>query len=143
MLRLITNIISELHSNNKQLEVQTENEKSLRKEVRESEKKYRTIIENAVEGFFQSTPEGQFISVNPSFAKILGFKSPEELIKETTNIAKQYYTNPEDRTIYKQRIEKSGYLENFEHEARCKDGSHIWISNSSRAYRDKKGKIIR
>ncbi|MBT8349870.1 MAG: PAS domain S-box protein, partial [Deltaproteobacteria bacterium] len=32
----------------------------------ESEEKYRNIFENAVEGFFQSTPEGRFIDVNPA-----------------------------------------------------------------------------
>ena len=63
----------------------------------ESEEKYRGIFENAIEGFFQSTPEGRFISVNPAFARMLGYASPEELISTITDIAKQYYVNADDR----------------------------------------------
>ncbi len=37
----------------------------------QAEKKYRNIFENAVEGIFQATPDGHFISVNPSMARIL------------------------------------------------------------------------
>ena len=43
-----------------------------------SEYKYRNIFENATEGIFQSTAEGRYISVNPAFARIGGYDSPEE-----------------------------------------------------------------
>ncbi len=111
--------------------------------LRESEEKYRSIFENAIEGFFQSTPQGRFISVNPSFAKMLGYESPEEIISSISDIATQYYVNNEDRNRYKQLLEKYGYVECFEFKARCKGGSHIWVSNSTRAIYDKDGNIIR
>jgi PAS domain S-box-containing protein len=113
------------------------------RDVRQSEEKYRSIFENAVEGFFQSTPEGRFISVNPAFAGMLGYASPEELISNISDIAKQYYVNPEDRLRYKQLLEKDGSVEHFEFRARCKDGSQIWVSNSTRAIYDRNGKIAR
>ena len=62
-----------------------------------SEEKYRSIYENAIEGFFQSTPKGRFISVNPAFAKVLGYAPPEELVSSISDIATQYYVYPEDR----------------------------------------------
>jgi len=119
-------------------------ERKLAKEaLLESEEKYRGIFENAVEGFFQSTPEGRFISVNPSFAKMLGYASPEDLISSISDIAKQYYINPEDRRRYMQLLKNDGSVEHFEFEARCKDGSQIWVSNSTRAIYNPNGKIIR
>ena len=111
--------------------------------LRESEKKYRNIFKNAVEGFFQSSPEGRFISVNPAFAEMLGYASPEELISNISDIAKQYYVNPEDRRRYQQILQKTGIVENFEFKAKRKDGSQIWVSNSTRAYFDKDGKVDR
>ncbi|MCD4720527.1 MAG: PAS domain S-box protein, partial [Desulfobacula sp.] len=48
-------------------------------ELRKAEKKYRSIFENATEGIFQSTMGGKVINANPAFAKILGYRSPEEL----------------------------------------------------------------
>ncbi len=113
------------------------------KALEESEKKYKNIFENAVEGFFQSTPDGRFITVNPAFARMLGYASPEELITSIADIATQYYLNPEDRMQYRQILQKNGYVEHFEFKARCKDGSNIWVSNSTRAYFDPDGNIIR
>lgn len=109
--------------------------------LRESEEKYRNIFENAVEGFFQSTPKGRFISVNPAFAKMLGYASPEELIANISDIATQYYVNPEDRRRYQQLLRKAGIVENFEFKAKRKDGSQIWVSNSTRACFDKDGRV--
>src|SRR5207244_5647853 len=45
--------------------------------LRQAEQKYRDMFENAIEGMFQTTPEGKFLSVNPALARIHGFDSPE------------------------------------------------------------------
>ena len=47
--------------------------------LKESEAKYRHIFENAMEGIFQTTPDGSLIDVNPAFAHIFGYKSPQDL----------------------------------------------------------------
>src|SRR5438270_10680540 len=52
--------------------------------LRRAEEKYHSIFENAVEGIFQSTPDGRFISVNPAMAEMYGFLSPEKMIAERT-----------------------------------------------------------
>ena len=38
--------------------------------LRLAEAKYRNIFENALEGIFQTTPDGHYISVNPSMARL-------------------------------------------------------------------------
>ncbi len=119
------------------------NRKQATQLLRESEEKYRSIYENAVEGFFQSTPEGRFISVNSAFARILGYTSPEELIATITDIATQYYVYPEDRAHYKRRLLKAGYVEDFKFRARRKDGSQIWVSGSTREIYDQSGAVVR
>lgn len=40
--------------------------------LREAEARYRGIFENAVEGIFQTTPEGHFLAINPALARMLG-----------------------------------------------------------------------
>jgi len=111
--------------------------------LRKSEEKYRNIYENAVEGFFQSTPEGRFISVNPAFSKMLGYDNPEDLVSSISDIAAQYYASTEDRKLYKKILKKNGKVENFEFKAKRKDGSEIWVSNSTRAYFDAEGMVVR
>ncbi len=111
--------------------------------LRESEENYRGIFENAVEGFFQSTPEGRFISVNPSFARMFGYASPGELVSTITDIARQYYVDPEDRLRYKTLLREKGAVEHFEFQARRKDGAPIWVSNTTRARYDRDGVLVR
>ncbi len=123
--------------------IETTKRKQAEEALRESEKKYRSLFENAVEGFFQSAPEGRFISVNPAFAEMLGYSSPEELISNITDIASQFYVNSEDRIQYQKSLRESGKVENYEYLARRKNGSPIWVSNSTRAHFDKDGKVIR
>ena len=109
----------------------------------EEKEKYQSIFENAVEGFFQSTPKGRFVNVNPAFAKMLGYASPEKLVSGISDIATQYYVNDEDRKRFKQVLQKNGSVKGFEFKARCKDGSHIWVSNSTRVIHDQNGRIVR
>ena len=120
-----------------------DNLKNNLKDLIESEKKYRGIFENAVEGFFQSSPQGQFLSVNPAFAKMLGYESPQEVVDKITDISSQYYVDPEDRMRYRLLLQKFGKVENYEFRARCKDGSEIWVSNSTHAHFDQEGRVTR
>src|SRR5918993_1068489 len=46
-------------------------------ERRRAEEKNRSIFEKPVEGIFQTTVEGQFVTANPAMARIFGYGSPE------------------------------------------------------------------
>lgn len=105
---------------------------SVEKALAESEKRYRSIFDNAVEGIFQSTLEGRFITVNRAYAHIFGYDSPEEILETVTDIATQLYINPEDRMRAVQIMDLEGVLRDFECPVRRKDGSVIWISINSR-----------
>ena len=107
-----------------------------------AEEKYRRIFESAVEGFFESTPEGRFVTVNPAMARIAGYSSPEQMIREVHDIGKQLYVDPAARTELKRRLHKEGMLEAFECPMCKKDGTTIWVSLNVRAVRDESGKII-
>jgi PAS domain S-box-containing protein len=111
-------------------------------ERKRAEKKYHSIIENAVEGIFQTTPDGRFISVNPAMARIFGYESTEELITERVDIARQHYVEPERRSEFKRMVAERGIVQGFEYQARRKDGSKIWISENVRAVRDADGALL-
>ncbi len=117
--------------------------KAAERAVRESEESYRRLFENSVVGLYQSTPEGRFIKVNAAFARMLGYGSPEDLVLSITDIATQYYFHSEDRCRFQALLAAHGSVENFEFEARRKDGSPVWVSNSTRAYFDQKGRVVR
>ncbi len=110
--------------------------------LRHAEEKYRVIFENALEGIYQTTPEGTFLAVNPAVARILGYASPEELMRERHDIAQQGYADPRDREEFKRRIETDGAVNGFEYEAWRKDGSKVWVSENARTVRDPAGRVI-
>ncbi len=111
-------------------------------QIRQAEEKYRSIFENATEAIYQSTPEGQFITVNTAMAAMLGYDTPEELISAVTDIASQLYVNPEERTKIKEIIKNTGQVKSFETRFYRKDGSMTWVSINMHTVCDKKGNIV-
>src|SRR5919107_118319 len=59
--------------------------------LRVAEEKYRGIFENAVEGIFQTTTAGRFVTVNPMMARIFGYDSPEDMLRTIYDITEQLY----------------------------------------------------
>lgn len=110
--------------------------------LREAEEKYRDIFENTVEGIFQTTPGGYYITVNPALARMYGYSSPEELIASVTDIERQLYVNPNHRVEFKNKLEEEGEVRGFESQIYKRDGSMIWISRNARAVRDEKGNVL-
>ncbi len=104
--------------------------------LRASEEKYRGIFESAIEGIFRSSPEGRYLSVNPSMARMNGYESPEEMIASVTDIATEIYADPAERLRILARIEREGRLDNQEMQVRRNDGSLMWVMASLRAVRD-------
>ncbi|HQJ94848.1 MAG TPA: PAS domain-containing sensor histidine kinase [Syntrophorhabdaceae bacterium] len=110
--------------------------------LRQAEEKYRNIFENAAEGIFQTSPEGRFISANPSLAQIHGYDSPEELINSITDMANQLYVNPEDRMRLAKILHERGAVQNFEVQMYRKNRGLHWISINVKAVKDKTDKTI-
>jgi PAS domain S-box-containing protein len=111
-------------------------------QIRQAEEKYRSIFENATEGIYQTTPEGQFITANTAMAAMLGYDTPEELISAVTDIASQLYVIEEERTKIKQMIKDTGQVKSFETRFYRKDGRMMWVSINMNAARDKKGEYL-
>jgi PAS domain S-box-containing protein len=103
---------------------------------------YHNIFEHAVEGIFQKSPEGRYLSANPSLAHIYGYESPEDLMGSVTDIARELYVDPRRREELKRLIEEQGVLEGFEAQMRRKDGGKVWVSEHVRAVRDRSGKVV-
>jgi PAS domain S-box-containing protein len=113
--------------------------KNVAEALKESEARYRGIFENAVEGIFQTTPEGRFVNANPALARMAGYASMEEMLREVRNVAVDFYVNPKDRKDYVNQMEREGFVRGFEVACRRKDGYLIWISVNSRAVKNPDG----
>ena len=117
-----------------------ENFKIYEDKLKQSEEKYRSLFENAVEGIFQSTPDGKVINANRSFIKMLGYDSFEEI--KNLDVKRDIYFNPDDRDEFLNEINKKGIFNNIELTLKKKDGTKIIVLENSRAVNDEKGNIL-
>ena len=62
--------------------------------LREAERRYHSLFENAIEGIFRTSPDGHYLDANPALARIYGFESPDELMNSLRDIRKQLYVDP-------------------------------------------------
>ncbi len=107
-----------------------------------SEKKYRSLHERALEGIFQTTPDGRVLSVNPALVRIMGYDSEEDLISSVMNLGEEVYASRQDREEFIRLIRENGQVEGFETKFHRKDGTTIWVSLYSRSVHDAEGKLL-
>ncbi|MBF2028801.1 MAG: response regulator [Oscillatoriales cyanobacterium C42_A2020_001] len=111
--------------------------------LQEAEEKYRSIFENAADGIFQTTPDGEYISANPALAEIYGYDSPAALMMALSNqIEQRLYVDPHRRVEFMQLISQYDTVIDFESQVYRQDGSIIWISENARAVRDEAGNLL-
>lgn len=110
--------------------------------LRQADDKYRVIVENATEGFFQSTPGGKLLAVNRAFAIMHGYASPEECLAAGQDVGQRFYADPGRRTELQRQLESRGEVRGFECPARRSDGSLMWVYTNARIVRDAEGKIL-
>ncbi|MGA2466656.1 MAG: PAS domain S-box protein [Thermodesulfobacteriota bacterium] len=101
--------------------------------LRESEAKYRTLVERLQEGVYQSDIEGNYITLNQAGVEIFGFDFPEQIVckLETANL----YVDVSERAEIIEEIRRTGSSLR-EVQARKRDGTIIWLLVNNNARRD-------
>ena len=108
----------------------------------EAEKKYQTIFENANEGIFRTTPQGQITMANQTLADIFGYASPDEIFTEDPDI-NHYYVDSDSRLDLLKELEAKGSIANFEARMYKRDRqSVIDISINARATLNNKEELL-
>jgi len=116
--------------------------KNVEASLKKAESRYRSIFENAIEGIFQSTLDGQYLVANPALASIYGYESSTSLISALNNIQHQLYVLPTRRDEFVNEITTKGKVYNFQSQIYRKDKSIIWISENARLVYDKDNQPI-
>lgn len=106
-------------------------------EMEFSEQKYRSIIDNSAEGFFQTTADGKWITLNKAYAKILGYDSVEELSK--VDIKDLYADNRERYELIK-LLKKYKIVKGYQLKMFRKDGSVAIVKLNDRVVTDDDGR---
>lgn len=131
-----------LRSLQKRLEEQNERLQQEIQERRKAEAIYRSMFENAIDGIFQTAPDGRYLRVNPALARIYGYASPDELIATINDVAKQLYVQSERRDEFLTQMKQQETVLDFESQVYRRDNTVIWISESVRTVRDNYGSVL-
>jgi len=99
--------------------------KLLEEELRTYEERYRDLFERVRHGLFISTKKGRFVDCNQAMLDMLGYKSKEEFL--SIDIEKDLYVNREDRGKFQRKIEKKGYVKDYELNFKKKTGEEITV----------------
>ncbi len=106
-----------------------------------AEEKFRGIFEHAVEGIFQTTPDGRFVSANPSLARILGYGTPALLMEGVGAIGTHLYASETRRAEFIRLMEAQDAVTDFVSQVYRTNGTLVWISENARAVRDETGAV--
>jgi PAS domain S-box-containing protein len=106
--------------------------------LKTSEEKYRRLFDDAVLGVFQTSPAGKIFTVNPAYARMFGYSSPDELMAAISDVATSLYADPSRRPSIVRMIEEAHQPICVENVYKRKDGStfvgslHAWTSCNSK-----------
>jgi len=97
--------------------------------LKESENKYRSLINQLPLGVYRTTIDGRFLQTNQALAHILGFSDEEDLKK---HMVYDFYLseNVRNNFINKQKI--TGDIVREEIELKSNDGKLIWVRDTGR-----------
>ena len=107
--------------------------------LRRSEASLRGFVDNAVFGISRSTADGTVVTANQALARILGYRTPEELIG--LRIGASFYGRPEDRAAVVAQMQRGDRFENLEAEWKRRDGSPLTVRQSGRTVRGPGGVV--
>ena len=112
-------------------------------EQRLAEESYRKLFEGSVDGIYVTTPAGALLNANPALARIMGYETPQDLIRGTRDIADTVYIHAAARAQYETLMRRDGTVREFEYQVRARDGAILWLSDSATVVRNAAGEALR
>lgn len=106
--------------------------------LRESEARYRRLVEGARQGIYITTSDGDFLDANPAAQELFGY-SRDELLRLN---ARDLYADPTDRETFRDRVAEDGSVEEYEVRLRRSDGSEIDCLLTTTARRNGSGEVV-
>ena len=100
--------------------------------LRQAERKYRKMFEDAVVGMYQSDPEGRLLTVNRTLAEMCGYLSPDQMLSQVDEIPRKIEGNQDPQLEFKLLLCSNGIVRDFEYRVVRPDGAEIWLLENAR-----------
>jgi PAS domain S-box-containing protein len=114
--------------------------KKAEKKLKKSEEKYYGMIQNLMEGFYNTQLDGKLLDYNPEFVRILGLDpNKNHMGIKLPN----FWQNPEDRKYYVEKLIKNGFIKNYRANAKKLDGEKMVCQINSILIKNEEGNPLR
>ena len=110
--------------------------------LRQSEEAHRALVERALIGIFQTSPEGHFLRANTALANIYGYETPEALISQRVHAERDIYVDTNRRAEFRRQLALGETVFGFESQVRRRDGTCLWVSENARAVHSAAGALL-
>src|SRR3954471_459755 len=110
--------------------------------LRESERKYRGIFENALEGIFQLDQSGRLEDANPAMARLIGYATPAELMSAANNHESARLLTQSQTDALFETLALQSEIAALELQLTRLDGSPIWIQLNARGIGGTDGSLL-
>ncbi|MBB1487999.1 AAA family ATPase [Oceanospirillum sediminis] len=123
-----------------QASISIENAK-LYQSLQSSEQAFRSLFENAIEGIFRISPNGDLLSANPALARLMGFADSSALLRHCSNLKKHCFVNSDDEQHFFASLCQNAEVRGFITQWRSADGQILDISLSARSVSNDSGDL--
>ena len=113
-----------------------------RNKLRESEKYYKSLIDNAGDLFYEISPFGKFIFVNQLFEKLTGYTKDEVVDNHFWDLVDQAY-QPELKEFYRLQIKEKNSVSYYEFPIVGKHGKKYWLGQNVKMQFSDDGKLLK
>ncbi len=106
--------------------------------LRLSEASFRSVVEDAPYGIYRASDGGQFLRVNPALQRMLGYSTPEELLR--TNLEADIFRNPSEFQRLRELLATGEEFRDVEMDWLKKDSAPITVRCSGRRVKEEGGR---
>jgi len=107
--------------------------------LRESESRYRSVVDNIQDVFYRTDAAGLLVMVSPSGARLLGYDSTDEMLGRPNET---FWFDPEKRAEFLGLIRAHGRVSDYEVTLKRRDGRPVLVATSSGLYFDGQGNAL-
>jgi PAS domain S-box-containing protein len=123
----------------KSLEAEILEKETAQEKLKASEARFRNIFESMQDGVYQSDADGRFAMANPAAARILGYKSAEDV---TGKSVFEHWENPTERGNFLEEIRDRKKVQSYIIKGKRTDGTPIVLEVTSRILEDEESNFI-
>lgn len=122
-----------------QLNMEIEERRQVEYALRQSEARYRHLVENVPVGLYRTDQESRLLDANPTFLRLLGLET--DTVPVGMDI-RNFLVEPQDLERERELVDQEGVVRGYELQIRRPDGSTLWVRDTFQAVFDEQGDLL-